>query len=230
MITSWILLHRGIGVFAEHLPLLLGAWLVVLAVQQLIDLAVPDRWIEIELLLDIVLLAPLYAGQLLLALKAVRNEPASFRDLFRGFRRWVTLSVVSLFASLAAALGFFLLIVPGIVWALMFAFGPIVVLDRPDAAGQVGPLTALRRSRELTEGSRLTLFGISLLLGLPAILFSSLLLASAYVPQLRIPYWAVELFLLLSGSLFLGPVQATSYMVVYDEAAQRAPGSSAERS
>ena len=32
------------------------------------------------------------------------------------------------------------------------------------------------------------------------------------------PAWAIELLTLLGGTLFIGPVSATSYMVAYDNA------------
>jgi len=39
---------------------------------------------------------------------------------------------------------------------------------------------------------------------------------SAFDPG--IPAWLVDIIAILTGTLFLGPVQATSFMVVYDHA------------
>jgi len=219
MLTSWSCLRQGINVLAQDLPLLLGAWLVILGVQQLIDLLIPASWIGVGLLAQIVVLAPLYAGQYLLTLRVVRNQPAKFQDLFRGFPFWGTLAAVSLLSSLATGIGFILLIVPGIVWALMFSFAPIVVLDRGDTSektARIGAVEAMKCSKDLTEGYRGTLFGISLLLVLPSLVVIVLLSLSASTPEFAIPTWAIELFALLSGTLFLGPLHAASYMVAYD--------------
>lgn len=219
MLTSWSCLREGIDVLVRRFPLLLGAWLVILAVQQLINLVIPPSWMWIGLLLQIVVLAPLYAGQFLLALRTVRNEPAAFRDLFHGIPCWGTLVVVSLLTSLLTGLGCVLLIIPGILWALMFSFAPIAVLDRSGdggAAVRIGAIEAMKRSKELTEGYRGTLFGISLLLAIPSIVVATFVVISTYMPDFYLPYWAIELFSLLSGSLFLGPLHAASYMVAYD--------------
>jgi len=221
MISTWSCLREGIDVLVRRFPLLLGAWLVILAAQQAIDLAFPDLGpgVWLYLVLYIVLLAPMYAGQYLLAVRAVRGEPAAFRDLFRGFSQWGTIALVSVLTSLAVAAGFFLFVVPGIVWAIMFAFAPVVVLDRPAGSGSrptIGAVEAMRRSKELTAGYRATLFGISLLLSLPTIAIGVAVGVSGALPELEIPLWAIQLFSLLSGTLFLGPLHATSYMVAYD--------------
>jgi len=220
MISTWSCLREGIDALVRRFPLLLGAWLVILAVQQAIDLAFPalEPWVWLNLVLYVVLLAPLYAGQYLLAVRAVRDEPVAFRDLFRGFSQWGTIALVSVLTSLAVIGGFFLFVVPGIVWAITFAFAPIVVLDSSTGNGprpKLGPVEAMRRSKELTAGYRATLFGISLLLSLPTIAIGVAAGVSAALPEIQIPLWAIQLFSLLSGTLFLGPLHATSYMVAY---------------
>jgi len=221
MISTWFCLRQGIDVLVRRFPLLFGAWLVILAVQQGIALVVPDtvQGLWISLALDIVLLAPLYAGQYLLALHVVRGEPTAFRDLFRGFRWWGALAAVSVLTSLLASVGFLLLIVPGIVWLVMFAFAPIVVLDRATGGAptqRIGAVGAMRRSKELTAGYRATLFAISLLLSLPSVAVGTLAWIALTSPDTGIPLWTIEVLALLSGTLFLGPLHAASYMVAYD--------------
>jgi len=216
MLTTWSCLREGVDAFARRFPLLMGAWLVILAGQQLIDLAIPDAYSLYEIPAALVLLAPLYAGQFLLALRAVQDQPVSFREFFHGFYQWAPLVGVSLLVSLLVAAGFFMLIIPGIVWSLTFAFAPVIILDSQRGGGpyaKVGVIQAIQRSKELTKGYRGILFGVSLLLVLPAIAIAILMIA---VPGF--PSWAIELLALLSGTLFIGPVSATSYMVAYDNA------------
>ena len=218
MISPWSCLRQGVEVLVRRFPLLFGVWLVILAAQQLIDLVTPEGWVWAGLAVQVVVLAPLYAGQFLLALRVLRNEPAAFADVVQAMARWPTLAAIAVVTALLASVGMVLLIIPGIVWALTFAFAPIVVLDRSRNAdaSQVGVFAAMARSKELTAGHRGTLFGISFLLAIPTIVIAALVIASAYVPTLRIPYWAIELFSLFSGTLFLGPLHAASYMVAYD--------------
>lgn len=218
MLSSWSCLRNGVDAFVRRFPLLMGAWLVIVGVQQLIDLAIPDVYALAQIPAAVLLLAPFYAGQYLLAYKAVRGEPVSFRDFFLGFRRWGAVIGVSVLTSAAIFIGGFLLVVPGIIWAIMFSFAPIVLLDprNPDEPGsRFGILDAMKRSKDLTQGYRGTLFGIGLIVALPVIAIAVLATIKLYVPEFPIPYWMLELLSLLSGALFLGPVLSTSYMVAY---------------
>ena len=62
--------------------------------------------------------------------------------------------------GLLIAFGFILLFVPGLmIYTKLFVMGPVCVIER------LGPNKSLRRSGELTKGSRWRIFGIVLLLG-----------------------------------------------------------------
>src|SRR5215475_4696307 len=60
---------------------------------------------------------------------------------------------------LTIAVGFILLIVPGIIFALMFMFTTFIVIDR-----EFGPIDSMKESRRLTYGHKWKLLGLSLLL------------------------------------------------------------------
>jgi len=219
MLTVWGCLREGVDAVVRRFPLLFGGWLVILGVNQAVTVAVPPTWSWVSLVISLVLLAPLQAGFHLIALRAIRNEPTGFRDLFVGFSRWGTIVGASLLVSLLICLGILLFLLPGILWALTYAFVPIAVLDRSRGVGprrRLGPIEAMRRSRELTEGYRGVLFGIGLLLILPTLAVVALSMVKTLLPEFPLPVWAIRVFLLLSGTLFLGPLQAASYMAVYN--------------
>jgi uncharacterized membrane protein len=65
----------------------------------------------------------------------------------------------SLLLALAIAVGFVLLIVPGIIFGLMFMFATFVVIER-----ELGPIDALTESHRMTRGHKWPLFGFMLLL------------------------------------------------------------------
>jgi uncharacterized membrane protein len=65
----------------------------------------------------------------------------------------------SILLMLAIAAGFILLIVPGIIFALMFMFTTFIVIDR-----EFGPIDAMKESRRITHGYKWKLLGLSLLL------------------------------------------------------------------
>ena len=65
----------------------------------------------------------------------------------------------SLLFSLAVGIGLVLLIVPGIIFGLMFMFAPFIVIER-----EVGPIDAMNASNQLTRGHKWQLLGLVLLL------------------------------------------------------------------
>ncbi len=71
------------------------------------------------------------------------------------------LIVVAFVVGLGLMIGFFLLVIPGLIlftlWSLV---APVVVLERPPGLG------ALRRSRELVRGNGLRVFGVIFVLGI----------------------------------------------------------------
>jgi uncharacterized membrane protein len=68
--------------------------------------------------------------------------------------------VASIFFLVGTYLGFILLIVPGVVFAVMFQFYGYVVAEHPD----IRATAALRRSAEITRGARLRLIGLAAVL------------------------------------------------------------------
>lgn len=220
---SWSCLREGVSALARRFPLLVGAWLVIYAIQRLLLVAVPDEYMLVRTLLEAIVLAPLYAGQYLLALKVVRDEPVRFGEFLDGFARVWPVVGASLLVSVAVGAGLLLLVIPGLVWAITFAFSPILLVDRSLPAGrQLGAIESLYESARLTKGHRWTLFGIAFLLSIPTLIYTALAYLSVYYPDLiTLPQWAIELFLLFGGFLFVGPLYATSFMVVYDRVTRR---------
>lgn len=214
--TSWGALREGLDAFTRRLPLLLGVWLVVLVVQQIIGLLVPDDLLWVEALLLMLILPPLHAGQYRVALKVVRSERCTFSSFLDGIRRWNAVLPAYLLIGVLTGLGLLALIVPGILVALAFSFTLICLLDEDAHGRRFSALEAMRESLHLTHGYRGIVFGIGLLLAVPYILLTLLVVLDALNPA--IPSWILELVAVLSGTLFLGPVQATSLAVVYDHA------------
>jgi Protein of unknown function (DUF975) len=64
----------------------------------------------------------------------------------------------SILLALAIAVGFILLIVPGIIFALMFMFTTFIVVDR-----ELGPIEAMKESNRITRGYKWSLLGLVLM-------------------------------------------------------------------
>ncbi|MGV1014574.1 MAG: hypothetical protein ACOYB4_06355 [Methyloceanibacter sp.] len=62
-----------------------------------------------------------------------------------------------LLVGLAVGLGMLLLIVPGVIFLLMFMFAAFIVIDR-----ELGPIDAMKESRRITRGARWQLLGFVL--------------------------------------------------------------------
>lgn len=93
------------------------------------------------------------------ALKLYDGEPVDLSNpgpLLAGY--WYFLATVFLF-GLAVTVGLALLIVPGVLWALTFAFAPLFV-----AEGQRDVVEAFRQSSRLTRGSRAQLLGFGVVM------------------------------------------------------------------
>jgi hypothetical protein len=93
-------------------------------------------------------------------LKQLRGEPADMGDCLRvGFGRLLPILGVGFLAGILSALGAILLIVPGVILACMYWVAvPVAVVERP------GVIASLKRSAQLTQGEKWSVFAILLVL------------------------------------------------------------------
>lgn len=100
-------------------------------------------------------------GFIRIALGFCDQQRLPFGTLFNGWDRfWCYLGGGILYGLIVLG-GMILLIIPGIIFAVMFQFVYYFVVDQG-----LGPVDALKASAMLTKGVRLKLFGFGLLLGL----------------------------------------------------------------
>ncbi len=98
-------------------------------------------------------------GMAALLLKAFDDISApKLQDLWHphGYLPYLAATILM---AIIVVLGFFLLIVPGIIAAVMLMFTKFVVIDRG-----MGPIEALKESARITAGHRLTLFYFMIIL------------------------------------------------------------------
>lgn len=91
-------------------------------------------------------------------LAAARGNTPAFGMLFSGGDRFLAALGCGLLRSFAVGVGFVLLIVPGIILALGFAFATFFVVD-----ANLGPIEALQASWQATRGQKAELFVLSVL-------------------------------------------------------------------
>lgn len=73
---------------------------------------------------------PLSIGMNLFFINMARGRAADYGDIFRGFSIFPVAVAVALLYGLITVAGFMLLIVPGIIWGVMYAFSQYAVIDR----------------------------------------------------------------------------------------------------
>jgi len=93
-------------------------------------------------------------------LQQLRGERAGFADCLRvGFGRLLPVVAVGVLAGLLVLLGFFVLVIPGVILACMYWVAvPVAVVEKP------GVIASLKRSAQLTSGEKWSVFVILLLL------------------------------------------------------------------
>ncbi len=92
-------------------------------------------------------------------LKAVRREKIEIKDMFAVFERNYWNAVIAgLVTTIIIVIGFFMLIVPGIIFACRLAFVPYLVIDQKMEA-----MEALKASWAMTKGHGWTIFAMALL-------------------------------------------------------------------
>jgi len=81
------------------------------------------------------------------------GEKSKFSELFTNFHPFFRYIGTTLLYCVRVFLGFILLIVPGIIWAIKFQFMPLLTIDKG-----LKPLEAMKESARMTEGHKWHLF------------------------------------------------------------------------
>ena len=102
----------------------------------------------VTLLLAIAFVFYIQSGYLLMHVKAAREQPVEFGDLFAGGRFFVRLLLSSLLFGLMVIIGMLACIIPGMLLALMFWPFAHVLTDEDRSA-----IESLNRAKELTDGN-----------------------------------------------------------------------------
>lgn len=196
------ILDRGLKMLLARLPSYYAINVIVLLPYLLFQLAMP-AWqtgpmtgraaagiflsVPLLALLLLIILRPIGTAAILhIVAQEFIDQRASMGDAFRfAFHRFGRLLGASLLAGLIIGVGMFLCLVPGILFAIWYVFvGQVVVVE-----GLKGD-RALARSKDLTSGHRMRVFGMFLLfiviggvLGYLAGLLNTVLPSTEMVPS-----------------------------------------------
>lgn len=109
-------------------------------------------------LLELLVFGPLYFGYILYVACNVDTGVNNLNLLFKGFERFADTLVAGLLFSLAVGIGFFLLIVPGIIAACGLGMTFFIMVDEPGISG----IDALQRSWNMMNGHKWEYFCLNL--------------------------------------------------------------------
>ncbi|HEY2439743.1 MAG TPA: hypothetical protein VGI07_05915 [Solirubrobacteraceae bacterium] len=155
-------------IYRDQTAVLVGTAAVLFALQLAVLLVLPGASIAITILFWA--LNVLYQGmvvELVQDLESGRRDH-SVADLLRSVEPvLLPLMGVSVLYAIGVAIGFVLLIIPGLILLVMWSVvAPVTVVERP------GVLAAFARSRELVRGNGWAVFGVIVLLGLAVVVVS----------------------------------------------------------
>ncbi len=131
------------GIFESFIP----------AVSPVMDIVTQIIWIIVTM------------GLMKIAIRFAGNEKGEFSELFSCAHLFLKYAVSSILYFLIIFGGMLLLVVPGIIWAIKFNFYGYLIVDRG-----LGPVEALKKSSEMTDGVKWDLFVLGILVTLINIL------------------------------------------------------------
>ncbi len=144
------------------------------------------------------------AGLAYVAVRTLRSGPPALSEaLAYAMRAFPLVLLTNCILAVAFFLGLLALILPGVIVAVVFFVAPqVAAVERSDV------VTAFRRSRALTKGHRMALFGLALLLLIPYFAADPLPTLMAFPPQYD-HLW--DVFLSMVSSIAWGIVAGVAY-------------------
>ena len=109
------------------------------------------------------------------------GNQATLGLLFSQAHRYLAGLAATFLLSVVVAVGLCLLIVPGIIAALGLQFAPYLIVHQG-----LGPIEALQKSWELTDGHKVTLFLVALIIGLLALVLACVTCGIGYLAALPV--------------------------------------------
>jgi hypothetical protein len=177
--TTGVLLDRAFRLYTGNFALMLGIaaaayvpfYLIMLVIESSIGGHMPSQvgglWTLIFQLVFMILWAsiafPIATGATTFAIseRYLGNDVTIGDALRRGLSHFWPLSIAQITATIRVVFGFFLLIIPGILWMLSYSLiVPVILIEGAKA------MPSLRRSRELIKGYRGKAFSIVLVVNL----------------------------------------------------------------
>jgi uncharacterized membrane protein len=96
---------------------------------------------------------PIEYGVAYASLRATRNDQVEVKNIFAAFSNYLNAVLAYLLTTIIIIVGFFLLIIPGIIFLCKLAFVPYLIVDK-----KMDAVSAVKESWRLTKGHAVTIF------------------------------------------------------------------------
>ena len=153
-------------------------------------------------------LFPLTVGVMLYFLRQNRNDKCSVCDIFEPFKQYWRMIWAELRVAIFIFLHFLMLIIPGYIAIYRYSLTYYIMLDEPALPVR----DAMKKSRDMMYGHKMQMFGYSILLGLLAVIATTLTAGIALI-------WLVP---------FLGTFTANYYLAVKADYERKNPPAAPE--
>lgn len=205
-------LSRIFGIYGDQAAVLLGAAAVVFVIEAVVAavlVSISGILVIVALIVNVIA-STLYAGMVVKLVEDVQDgrRDHSVGELVNAVTGVIGMLILTgIVVGVLVAIGFVLLIVPGLILLTIFSVvAPIVVLERK------GTFDAMSRSRELVKGNGWQVFGVIIVVFLVTIVLSSLIAGIGAAGGT-----AGRVIGQIIGSTLTAPVAALASAVLYFE-------------
>jgi uncharacterized membrane protein len=157
LVTGW---RATIANFWSFLAIIVAGWIVsALTGFNAENTAARDALAGLVTFLAWILVILIQMGFIRVVLKVLDGGKPAFQDFSSSFTQFLKFLAASILAGIAIAIGFILLVIPGIFLAIRLQFYSYLVIDK-----NMGPVESIRRSWAITRGQTWNLFILWLVL------------------------------------------------------------------
>ncbi|WP_341224858.1 DUF975 family protein [uncultured Arcticibacterium sp.] len=152
---------KNVDIISKSRDLLDGKWLPAIGLVIIFSLltSLPNRLDDNLSFLSIVIGGPLNLGLAMFFQKVVRGQNSGIENLFDGFRNYLQSTVAFILTLVVVAIGFLLLIIPGIIMAMGLSQTFFIMADDDNISG----IDAMKKSWEMMDGFKMKYFLLSLI-------------------------------------------------------------------
>jgi hypothetical protein len=148
--------------FKQHWAVLWGALGVVILVNVVFSLATERQSPEVTFaisILSFLVTRYIQLGLMRVSLNVAAGRPAAVMQLFGEHQKLLRYIGASIVYGVIVVCGLLLLIIPGIVWSIKYGYYGLLILDK-----NMKVFDAISMSGKMTEGAKMQLFGVAILM------------------------------------------------------------------